>query len=296
MSLFQPGILAPIPAHARYLSLGLRPGVDPRPALRTLAREADGLHCVAGIGPTLAAALGASIDGLRELEVPAGARVALPVTPAALWLWLRGDEPGALLLAGRHWAAKLAPAFELQQSLVAFRHEDGRDLTGYEDGTENPQGQAALSTAFVQGRGAGRDGASFVAVQQWQHALERFEALSTEAQDHAIGRRRSDNEELDDAPPSAHVQRTAQESFDPEAFVLRRSMPWHDGRDCGLLFAAFGASLDAFEAQLRRMSGAEDGITDALFGFTRPLTGAAFWCPPRLASGGLDLQALGLSG
>ncbi|MCK6425294.1 MAG: Dyp-type peroxidase [Burkholderiaceae bacterium] len=295
MSLFQPGILAPIPAHARYLSLGLRPGVDPRPALRTLAREADGLHCVAGIGASLAAALGASIDGLREPEVPAGARVALPVTPAALWLWLRGDEPGALLLAGRHWAGKLAPAFELQQSLVAFRHEDGRDLTGYEDGTENPQGQAALSTAFVQGRGAGRDGASFVAVQQWQHALERFEALSTEAQDHAIGRRRSDNEELDDAPPSAHVQRTAQESFDPEAFVLRRSMPWHDGRDCGLLFAAFGASLDAFEAQLRRMSGAEDGITDALFGFTRPLTGAAFWCPPRRPGGGLDLRALGLS-
>lgn len=295
MSLFQPGILAPIPAHARYLSLGLRPGVDPRPALRTLAREADGLHCVAGIGPTLAAALGASIDGLREPEVPAGARVALPVTPAALWLWLRGDEPGALLLAGRHWAGKLAPAFELQQSLVAFRHEDGRDLTGYEDGTENPQGQAALSTAFVQGRGAGRDGASFVAVQQWQHALERFEALSTEAQDHAIGRRRSDNEELDDAPPSAHVQRTAQESFDPEAFVLRRSMPWLDGAGCGLLFAAFGASLDAFEAQLRRMSGAEDGITDALFGFTRPLTGAAFWCPPRRPGGGLDLRALGLS-
>lgn len=295
MSLFQPGILAPIPAHARYLSLGLRPGVDPRPALRTLAREADGLHCVAGIGPTLAAALGASIDGLREPEVPAAARVALPVTPAALWLWLRGDEPGALLLAGRHWAGKLAPAFELQQSLVAFRHEDGRDLTGYEDGTENPQGQAALSTAFVQGRGAGRDGASFVAVQQWQHALERFEALSTEAQDHAIGRRRSDNEELDDAPPSAHVQRTAQESFDPEAFVLRRSMPWLDGAGCGLLFAAFGASLDAFEAQLRRMSGAEDGITDALFGFTRPLTGAAFWCPPRRPGGGLDLRALGLS-
>lgn len=295
MSLFQPGILAPIPAHARYLSLGLRPGVDPRPALRTLAREADGLHCVAGIGASLAAALGASIDGLREPEVPAGARVALPVTPAALWLWLRGDEPGALLLAGRHWAGKLAPAFELQQSLVAFRHEDGRDLTGYEDGTENPQGQAALSTAFVQGRGAGRDGASFVAVQQWQHALERFEALSTEAQDHAIGRRRSDNEELDDAPPSAHVQRTAQESFDPEAFVLRRSMPWLDGAGCGLLFAAFGASLDAFEAQLRRMSGAEDGITDALFGFTRPLTGAAFWCPPRRPGGGLDLRALGLS-
>lgn len=295
MSFFQPGILEPIPAHARYLSLGLRPGVDPRPALRRLAREADGRHCVVGIGPSLAAALGTPIDGLREITVPADSRVALPVTPTALWLWLRGEEPGTLLHAGRRWAERLAPAFELRQALAAFCHEGGLDLTGYEDGTENPTGEAALAAAFVQGRGAGQDGASFVAVQQWQHALARFEALSPEAQDHTFGRRRSDNEELDDAPPSAHVQRTAQESFDPEAFVLRRSMPWLEGRDCGLLFAAFGASLDAFEAQLRRMSGAEDGITDALFGFTRPLTGAAFWCPPQQPDGGLDLRALGLS-
>ncbi len=56
---------------------------------------------------------------------------------------------------------------------------------------------------------------------------------------------------------------------------------------------AFGHSFDAFEAQLRRMSGAEDGITDALFSFTEPQTGAYFWCPPVL-DGALDLRALGL--
>ncbi len=59
------------------------------------------------------------------------------------------------------------------------------------------------------------------------------------------------------------------------------------------MFTAFGASFDAYEAQLKRMSGAEDGITDALFSFTRPLTGAYFWCPP-LSDGKLDLTALGL--
>jgi putative iron-dependent peroxidase len=44
--------------------------------------------------------------------------------------------------------------------------------------------------------------------------------------------------EIADAPPSAHVKRTAQESFDPEAFVLRRSMPWTDGMRSGLNFVA----------------------------------------------------------
>ncbi|MBX9754991.1 MAG: Dyp-type peroxidase, partial [Pseudomonadaceae bacterium] len=100
-------------------------------------------------------------------------------------------------------------------------------------------------------------------------------------------------EELDDAPESAHVKRTAQESFEPEAFVLRRSMPWASAGQAGFMFSAFGCSVAAFEAQLKRMVGAEDGIVDGLFQFTRPLTGSYFWCPP-LKDGKLDLRAVGL--
>ena len=60
-------------------------------------------------------------------------------------------------------------------------------------------------------------------------------------------------------------KRTVQESFEPEAFVVRRSVPWADKGGEGLMFVAFGQSLDAFEAQLRRMAGQEDGILDGLF-------------------------------
>ena len=164
--------------------------------------------------------------------------------------------------------------------------------TGFVDGTENPKGKKASAAAIVRGAGAGLDGSSFVAVQQWIHDFQRFEAMSAKDQDNAVGRRRSDNKELTGAPRSAHVKRTAQESFSPEAFILRRSMPWTDGAAGGLNFVAFGKSFDAFEAQLKRMVGAEDGITDALFKFTRPLTGSYFWCPP-MAKGRLDLRALG---
>jgi putative iron-dependent peroxidase len=96
-----------------------------------------------------------------------------------------------------------------------------------------------------------------------------------------------------DAPASAHVKRTAQESCEPEAFILRRSMPSAKGSRGGLNFVAFGKSFDAFEAQLKRMIGAEDGITDALFQYTRPINGSYFWCPP-LQGDRLDFRALGL--
>jgi len=56
------------------------------------------------------------------------------------------------------------------------------------------------------------------------------------------------------------------------------------------MFVAFGHSVDAFQAQMRRMLGLEDGIVDALFRFTRPVSGAYFWCPP-MVGGKLALPA-----
>ena len=79
----------------------------------------------------------------------------------------------------------------------------------------------------------------------------------------------------------------------PTAFIVRRSMPWADACQAGLVFVAFGNSFDAFDALLRRMVGAEDGIVDALFTFTRPISGSYFWCPP-MKNGRLDLRAVGL--
>ena len=294
MSTIQAGIAARVPAHGRYLSLALRPDADAavRTTLQALAAEVDGLHTVVGLGATLVARLDAAVPGLRSFSAPPASRVDLPATPAELWLWLRSeDDPGALLQRGRALARLLAPAFDVTHELAAFRHQDGRDLTGYEDGTENPTGRDMVDTIGVQGQGPGLDGGSFVAVQQWEHALERFDRFDRPTQDRMIGRRRDDNVELDDAPPSAHVQRTAQESFSPEAFVVRRSMPWIEGARCGLHFTAFATGFDAFEAQLARMAGVEDGVVDDLFRFSQPVSGAYYWCPP-VQAGRLDLRRL----
>ena len=293
MTRCQPAILQPIPPLARYLGYTLLPGADPRAALRALKSAADGEHTLAGLGLSLVSALGRSIDGLRAFPEFSGRGIDVPSTPAALLLWLRGSDRGELLHRHRGFDSLLAQSFRCTEIIDAFTY-DGRarrDLTGYEDGTENPKGRKAVAAAVSRSKGIA--GSSFLAIQQWEHDMPRFDAMTQREQDHCIGRRRSVNEELDKAPVSAHVKRTAQENFEPEAFVLRRSMPWAEGARCGLVFTAFGANFDAFEAQLKRMTGEDDGITDALFRFTRPLTGAYFWCPP-VNGGRLDLSALGL--
>lgn len=293
MSDAQAGLLEAVPTVARYLSFRVTDPAAVPAALQALANHTDGRSLVVGVGASLAEALQRPVDGLRTYAAGVVPGLELPSTPAALWCWLRADDRGDLVHRSRALQALLSPAFTLQELIDAFRHHRGLDLSGYEDGTENPTGDDAEEAALVSGRGPGLDGSSFVAVQPWVHDFGRLEAMSPTEQDDAIGRRRSDNEELDDAPVSAHVKRTAQESFAPEAFVLRRSMPWADAQRAGLVFVAFGRSFDAFEAQWRRMTGGEDGITDALFRFTRPIGGAYFWCPP-MRDGRLDLRALGL--
>ncbi|MCP5162846.1 MAG: Dyp-type peroxidase [Hahellaceae bacterium] len=291
---FQQGILADIPAHGRYLFFSLKQSCQAAKALSLLAEAADGDHCVVGLGALLTDALDVDLPGLANFPSLAANGVAVPSTPFALMCWLRGDSRGALIAEMHSLEALLAPAFRLEVAVDAFRHGSGRDLTGYEDGTENPTADAAIDAAFVSDSIAGLQSGSFVAIQQWLHEFSQFNAMTPSQQDDSIGRRKADNEELEDAPESAHVKRTAQESFDPEAFLLRRSMPWSDGRNSGLMFVAFASSFEPFEAQLARMCGMEDGIVDALFQFTRPISGAYFWCPPMNEQGCLDLRALGL--
>jgi putative iron-dependent peroxidase len=281
----QPGILLPPPAAARHVEWSLKAGVgveSVRSALEALLAAstlADGTSTVLGIGPTLAALLGADVPGLRSFPA-LGGRVDVPSTQQALWTWLRGEDRGELVHRSRRMEEALAPAFRSETVSDCFVHDGGRDLTGYEDGTENPQGEAAAEAA-IAGDGAGAPaGSSFVAVQRWRHDLAGFFARTKAEQDGIIGRERIGNEEIPEAPPSAHVLHTAQESFDPPSFVLRRSMPWSDAREAGLVFVAFGATLDPFERMIRRMAGLDDGIVDALFSFTQPTTGAYYWCPP----------------
>jgi porphyrinogen peroxidase len=248
---------------------------------------------VVGLGASLLKALGAgqAVPGLRELPALSGPGVSVPSTPRALWVLLRGTDQGELVQRTLAWVARLKGCLSLVQTTDTFVYQGGRDLTGYEDGTENPVEEAASAAGILQNGVNGLDGSSFVAVQRWQHDLVGFNARPVHERNNVFGRQIADNEEFDEAPPSAHVKRAAQEDFSPPAFIVRRSMPFSDAEGDGILFIAFGKSHDAYEAVLRRMVGSEDGIVDGLFSFSRPRDGAYYWCPP-LLNGKLDLRAL----
>lgn len=273
----QPGILIEqVPPLARHVFFTLNDQSDLPRALRALTELVDGTATVAGLGAAVLQALQQELKPLRVFPALSNQGIDVPSTQQALWLWLRGEDRGELLYRTMELEKALAPAFTVVQTTESFRYLAGHDLSGYEDGTENPVGDEAVAVVTAKDAPNG----TYAAIQHWEHDLEYFKALEQQEQDHIIGRRLSDNEEIDDAPLYAHVKRTAMEDFEPEAFVVRRSMPYIDGDVAGLVFLAFGESLDQFEVQLRRMLGLDDGITDGLFRFSRPVTGGYYWCPP----------------
>lgn len=284
----QPGILEEMtPSVARHVFFAIDNPEQVAAGLARLAAIVDTNATIVGVGTSTLQALQHNNEKLHAFPALSHQGIDIPSTQHALWCWLRGDDRGELLHRTRTIEQALAPGFKRVHTTEAFRYLDGHDLTGYEDGTENATGEEAA--AIVNDTQAPYG--TYASVQHWIHDLDVMKSLPQTEQDNIIGRRLSDNEELESAPESAHVKRTAMEDFEPAANVIRRSMPFIDGDDNGLVFLAFADSLVPFEMQLRRMIGLDDDIVDALFRFSRATTGGHYWCPPAV-EGKLDLSAL----
>ncbi len=192
MSEAQSGILAALPPQARYLLLQLKPSVDIeglKQALAQLQTMANGDELVVGFGLPVFAVLNQQLPGLTTGPVIPKSLVPLAHKEAALWCWLRGNDRGDLLRLEHQLCRVLDSCFDVVSSIDAFVYKEGRDLTGYEDGTENPEGDEAAHTALVsseQARTLSQQtslstsayiGGSYVAVQQWSHDFKAFDAL-----------------------------------------------------------------------------------------------------------------------
>jgi putative iron-dependent peroxidase len=165
-----------------------------------------------------------------------------------------------------------------------FRYFDDRDLIGFVDGTENPRGDAAFEAVLIGEEDPAFAGGSYVIVQKYLHDLQGWNALSTEAQERIIGRRKLDDIELDDSikPTSAHNALTTIVEDGKEIKILRDNMPF--GRpgsaEFGTYFIGYSRSPRTIEQMLENMFiGKPPGNYDRLLDFSRAITGNLFFVP-----------------
>jgi porphyrinogen peroxidase len=245
-----------------------------------------GLSCVMGVG----ADAWSDLFGLprpRELhpflEVRAGTRHAVS-TPGDLLFHIRAKRMDLCFELETQIMARIGSAVASADEVQGFLYFDDRDLLGFVDGTENPTGQAASDAVTVGNEDAGFAGGSYIVVQKYLHDIEGWNALSTEAQEGIIGRKKLSDIELDDSvkPSSAHNALTTIVEDGKEIKILRDNMPF--GRpsqgEFGTYFIGYSRSPRTIEQMIENMFvGRPPGNYDRLLDFSRAVTGSLFFAP-----------------
>jgi putative iron-dependent peroxidase len=206
----------------------------------------------------------------------------MPAEQHDIWVWISGPGYDLVFDVARAMAAAFAPMATVATHRAGFTYRDSRDLSGFEDGTENPPVDEAPFLATVP-EGVSGAGGSVVLFQRWVHDLERLHTLDVAAQEAIIGRTKDRSEELPDdvRPADAHISRVViEDDAGEELEVFRRSVPYGDLDEHGLLFVAFSADQARLARMLDRMAGAADGLRDRITTWSTPAAGAYYFAPP----------------
>ncbi len=209
----------------------------------------------------------------------------MPVVPADVIIHLASARADICFALSQAFFEGIQDKIEVLDERVCFRYFDGRDITGFIDGTENPQFPDDRAEVALLGEDAGvfADG-SFIFAQRYCHDLEKWKKLKVDAQQQVIGRTKLESIELDEdvQPENSHVSRTVvEDDAGNEMEILRHSLPYGDGKgDQGLFFIAYTKDLSIIDAMLERMFGTSgDGIHDRLLHFVTALDGAYYFAP-----------------
>jgi putative iron-dependent peroxidase len=165
---------------------------------------------------------------------------------------------------------------------AGFIYRDGRDMTGFVDGSANPPTRTAPQVAMVPAGAAG-EGGSHVLAMRWVHTLDPFARLPVADQEAVIGRTKQESIELSNTakPATAHIARVEiHDAGGSELPIYRRSVPYGSVTEYGLYFVAFSGERSRFDVMLERMFGrADDGLRDRLTDFSRAVSGGYYFAP-----------------
>jgi porphyrinogen peroxidase len=298
MSQFQSGILLEHRRFAIWLEARVTGDLNAlRQGSKTFLQQLEALQqkfADAGLGAVIAFgdALWRDLQGASsapELKAfaPLGKGIA-PATQRDLLIHIQSLRHDVNFSLAQAALAAFADAIVIEEETHGFRWVEERDLSGFVDGTENPQGDARQQVAIIaEGPDAG---GSYVFTQRWEHNLKLWNRMAVEKQEAIMGRTKVDNEEIagDQRPVTSHLSRVDLKEEGNGLKILRQSLPYGTASGThGLYFISYCNRLYNIEQQLLSMFGERDGKMDAMLRFTKPITGSYFFAPSLTA-----LQAL----
>jgi putative iron-dependent peroxidase len=167
-----------------------------------------------------------------------------------------------------------------------FIYRNSLDLTGFIDGTGNPEPEHQHDKAIVPDGQPGAGG-SFCIAQRWVHDLHYFNSLSQQDQENLFGRTKADSTRLSVQPPTSHLSHvelregeTADDSKPKRGEMVRRSTPYafHDGT-IGLYFMGFCREQAPMRERMEAIYGMNGQARDALTDYSTPASGSFYFAP-----------------
>ncbi|WP_293267454.1 Dyp-type peroxidase [Neptunomonas sp.] len=208
----------------------------------------------------------------------------MPSTPADLLLHLRSNRRDITYELARALLKVLSDAVEIDEEVSCFRYLEARDLTGFVDGTENPQGDHKKEVALVGDEDEAFSQGSYIHLQRYIHDLSKWETQPLKDQENIYGRTKKDNIEYqsEEKALTAHTKRASVKDDQGKSIeILRHSMPYGSLSEAGLLFASYCRTPENFTLMLKSMvEGDDHGHSDRLLDYTTAVTGNAFFAPP----------------
>jgi putative iron-dependent peroxidase len=260
------------------------PGVKRSVGFRVPEAE---LSCVVGIGAAFWDRLtaGPRPAGLHPFRELAGPRHTAVATPGDLLFHIRAHRFDLCFELAQRLIERLRGLVEVVDEVHGFRSFDERDVLGFVDGTENPEGASAAEAVLIGEEDPAFVGGSYVIVQKYLHDLRAWDALSTEDQELIVGRTKLADLELPDEvkPADSHLALNVITGPDgEERQIMRFNMPF--GRvgadEFGTYYIAYARTSELIEQMLTNMFiGNPPGNTDRILDFSTALTGSLFFVP-----------------
>jgi putative iron-dependent peroxidase len=217
------------------------------------------------------------------IETGAGERRAI-ATPGDILLHIRADHMDLCFELASQLLNKLGDAVTVVDEVHGFRYFDLRDMVGFVDGTENPQGRSAADYTLIGEEDAEFAGGSYVVVQKYMHNLDAWNGLTVEQQELIIGREKLSDVELDDSikPSCSHSSLTTIDENGREVKILRHNMAFGrpGAKEFGTYFIGYARTPGPIEQMLENMFvGRPPGNYDRLLDYSRAITGGLFFVP-----------------
>ena len=289
----QGAILTSLGEHQWYVHLSRTEGADLgviKGALSALREdtESQGVNLCIMFGPTLLADLTDDIpaDFLPYPGYQSSDGKEAKATQEELLIWVHSDHKDRNWDTQFKFRTAVSGHMAVARETIAWVYGASLDLTGFIDGTGNPEPEDQHDRAIVP-EGEPGAGGSFAIAQRWVHDLNYFNSLSHEDQENLFGRTKADSTRLDKQVPTSHLSHvelregeTADATKPKRGEIVRRSTPYalHDGT-VGLYFLGFCREQAPLRERMEAIYGMNGQVRDALTDYSTPASGSFYFAP-----------------